>query len=81
VASFVGTDWALKRLGLTTLAEVQLLPADDIAAGTRSVPVSATVRRALSEILSGRGAPIAVVDADGTVVGAISLELIAELTG
>jgi osmoprotectant transport system ATP-binding protein len=78
VAEFVGADRALKRLGLTTLAEVQLTkmnghrPAGEIA-------VTTNVRDALSAVLAAGGEPLTVVAADGEVLGLATLEAIGHL--
>ena len=80
VAEFVGADRALKRLGLETLAGVELIEVDGIDVGDRHVPVTTTVRDALSHILAAGGAPLAVVDGEETV-GAVTLELLGGLLG
>jgi osmoprotectant transport system ATP-binding protein len=75
VAEFVGADRALKRLGLSTLAEVELLSTDGArSAGT--VPRTTTVRDALSKLLAEGGQPLAVVDEHGEEVGIVTLELL-----
>ncbi len=74
VAQFVGTDRALKRLGLETLAGVKLVELNGIDVGDRRVPITTTVRDALSQVLAAGGAPLAVVDGEETV-GAVTLEL------
>jgi osmoprotectant transport system ATP-binding protein len=78
VAEFVGADRALKRLGLATLAGVRLVEVDGIDVGDRRVPVTTTVRDALSQVLAAGGAPLAVVDGDETV-GAVTLDLLGGL--
>jgi osmoprotectant transport system ATP-binding protein len=78
VAQFVGADRALKRLGLSTLTEVDLLPLD----GTKpagSVPRSVSVRDALSALLAEGGHPLRVLDEDGKPAGMITLELLGGL--
>jgi osmoprotectant transport system ATP-binding protein len=78
VAEFVGADRALKRLGLATLADVELAaidngrPADTIAR-------SATVRDALSAVLAGGGKPLTVLDDGGAPAGIVTLELLGGL--
>ncbi len=78
VAEFVGADRALKRLGLTTLAEVELpkmnghRPAGEIA-------VTTNVRDALSAVLAAGGEPLTVVDRDGEPVGLATLDAIGSL--
>ncbi len=81
VAEFVGADRALKRLGLTTLADVELAHAT--ATGPRAIqlPVTTNVRDALSAVLAVGGAPLAVVDGDGEVVGLATLEAIGRVFG
>jgi osmoprotectant transport system ATP-binding protein len=75
VAEFVGADRALKRLGLTTLADVELTkmngyrPAAEIAAATN-------VRDALSAVLAAGGEPLTVVGQDGEVLGLATLDAI-----
>jgi osmoprotectant transport system ATP-binding protein len=83
VASFVGTDRALKRLGLTKLAEVELLPLDGVVAGVngvREVPLGATVREALAVVLSSGGSPTVVTDEAGEPVGVVTLELVTRIS-
>ncbi|MGA2927198.1 MAG: ABC transporter ATP-binding protein [Solirubrobacteraceae bacterium] len=81
VASFVGADRALKRLGLSTLEEVTLLAPNGDRPTDNRVAVTATVRDALSALLAGGGAPLTVVDHGGEVVGLATLELIGGLLG
>jgi osmoprotectant transport system ATP-binding protein len=78
VAEFVGADRALKRLGLETLAGVELVEATGIDVGDRRVPITTTVRDALSQVLAVGGAPLAVVDGE-EIVGAVTLELLGGL--
>jgi osmoprotectant transport system ATP-binding protein len=75
VTDFVGADRALKRLGLTTLADVQLATPNGRRPGGE-VPVTMNVRDALSAVLGAGGAPLAVVDQDGEVLGLATLESI-----
>jgi osmoprotectant transport system ATP-binding protein len=63
VAQFVGADRALKRLGLDTLAGVELLDADGVDVGHRRVAVNTSLRDALFELLGG-------LLRDGTLVNA-----------
>jgi osmoprotectant transport system ATP-binding protein len=75
VAEFVGADRALKRLGLSTLADVELQsPNGGSAAGT--VSRSTTVRDTLSKLLAEGGRPLTVVDDEGREVGVVTLELL-----
>jgi len=81
VASFVGADRALKRLGLSTLADVKLVSPNGQGPSDRRVSVQASVRDALSALLAAGGEPLTVVDADDQVVGLATLELIGGLLG
>jgi osmoprotectant transport system ATP-binding protein len=75
VARFVGVDRGLKRLALSRLADVELLPVNgDRAAGTVSAQTS--LRDAASLILADGNRPLTVLDADGRAIGRVSLELI-----
>ena len=77
VAQFVGADRALKRLGLTRLAELELAPA--VANGLPRVPASATARDALSLMLSEGGDRLLVVDDDGQDAGVVTLQHVSGL--
>ena len=80
VAEFVGADRALKRLGLATLADVELAAADGgNGAGDGRVELTTTVRDALSALLAGGGSPLTVVDSDGRTAGVVTLELLGGL--
>jgi osmoprotectant transport system ATP-binding protein len=89
VAQFVGADRGLKRLALTTLAEMELVEpngrADDWLAGdvradgAGSVPLETSARDALSALLSAGGEPLAVTDGDGRVEGLVTVEVIEKL--
>jgi osmoprotectant transport system ATP-binding protein len=65
VARFVGADRALKRLGLNTLAEIDLVAPNGVQPNGDTVPLSTTVRDALSLLLSNGGRPLTVLDVDG----------------
>ncbi len=78
VAEFVGADRALKRLGLETLADVELLAPNGIPTAG-AVERTATVRDALSQLLAEGGRPLNVLDGDGQVEGVITLELVGSL--
>jgi osmoprotectant transport system ATP-binding protein len=75
VAEFVGADRALKRLGLTTLADVELArrnghpPVGEIA-------VTTNVRDALSAVLAAGGEPLSVIAENGEELGLATLESI-----
>jgi osmoprotectant transport system ATP-binding protein len=77
VAEFVGADRALKRLGLATLAEVELLAPNGAAPGDK-IAIETTVRDALSQLLAGGGKPLAVRDGD-RIAGIVTLELLGGL--
>jgi osmoprotectant transport system ATP-binding protein len=84
VAQFVGADRGLKRLALTTLAELKLiqpngLRADESLDGSKRVPRETSVRDALSTLLTGGGGPLTVVDSDGRVEGLLTLTLVEQL--
>jgi osmoprotectant transport system ATP-binding protein len=84
VAQFVGADRGLKRLALTTLAELELiqpngLRADESPDGSKRVPRETSVRDALSALLTGGGGPLTVVDSDGRVEGLLTLTLVEQL--
>jgi osmoprotectant transport system ATP-binding protein len=75
VAEFVGADRALKRLGLATLADVELVAMN----GRRpagEIPVTTNVRDALSVVLAAGGRPFKVVGEDGEVLGLATLDAI-----
>jgi osmoprotectant transport system ATP-binding protein len=63
VAQFVGADRGIKRLSLTTLADVKLLDDTKRSAEARRVPSSYSLKDALSILLTDAGQPLAVVDA------------------
>jgi osmoprotectant transport system ATP-binding protein len=94
VAQFVGADRALKRLSLTTLAELPLLAANgtdaDANGGANVAPAGApadarpllretTVHDALSQLLSAGGRPLQVTDGEGGVLGLVTLAQVQEL--
>ena len=75
VASFVGRDRALKRLALSRVGELALLPADGTAHGATIEP-DTSLRDALSLLISDGARPLAVSDGNGGVAGLVSLDLI-----
>jgi osmoprotectant transport system ATP-binding protein len=81
VAEFVGADRALKRLGLSTLSDVTLLPPEGLQQTGIRVSLRATIRDALSTLLAGGGAPLTIVDDEDEVVGLATLELLGGLLG
>jgi osmoprotectant transport system ATP-binding protein len=78
VAEFVGADRALKRLGLSTLSEVELLAPNGSRNGLK---LDTTVRDALSMVLAAGGESLGVSDADGKPVGTVTLQLLGGLLG
>ncbi|MCW2957236.1 MAG: glycine betaine/L-proline transporter, ATPase subunit [Solirubrobacterales bacterium] len=78
VASFVGADRGLKRLGLTTLAELDLPAADGARprSGSSRVPLATSLRDALSLMLTDGGGPLHVVDEHDAVRGVVTMELV-----
>jgi osmoprotectant transport system ATP-binding protein len=70
VARFVGADRALKRLGLSTLAELDLVQPNGTQPNGDTVPLGTTVRDALSLLLSNGGRPLTVLDVDSDRDGA-----------
>jgi osmoprotectant transport system ATP-binding protein len=84
VAKFVGADRGLKRLALTTLAELKLiepngLRPDTSVEGARRVSRETSVRDALSALLASDGHPLTVVDGDGEVEGLLTLTVVERL--
>jgi osmoprotectant transport system ATP-binding protein len=76
VAQFVGADRALKRLGLATLADIDLLPVNGSEGRDGTVTLDTTVRDALSRILASGGVPVTVLDGQGKPTGTVTLELL-----
>ncbi len=75
VASFVGRDRALKRLALSRVGELTLLPANGTPHGAAIEP-DTSLRDALSLLISDGDRPLAVSDGNGGVAGLVSIELI-----
>ena len=78
VARFVGADRALKRLALTTVAELDLV-APNGPSGARRVPPTTSARDALSMLLLSGGQPLLVVDGHDQVEGLVTIQLLEEL--
>jgi osmoprotectant transport system ATP-binding protein len=78
VAQFVGVDRGLKRLALSRLADVELLPLNGDNGGP-TVGAEISLRDAASLMLADGNRPLTVVDADGTALGRVSLELISSV--
>ena len=81
VADFVGADRGLKRLGLRTLGEVDLLDAPTSANGNGRPDAGPdmTLRDALSLMLTEGATELAVRDDDGGVRGYLTLEAVSRL--
>src|ERR1700704_3204205 len=84
VAQFVGEDRGLKRLALTTLAELELLEPEGLRAaaeadGALSLPRDTSVRDAVSLMLTANGEPVRVLDAEGRVEGLVTLAVVEQL--
>ncbi|GAB3309513.1 ATP-binding cassette domain-containing protein [Epidermidibacterium keratini] len=72
VESFLGTDRGLKLLSLATVAD---LPRDSRSyAGWPDVSLGLSARTALSEVLAANADGVNVRDADGELVGSVSLQ-------
>ena len=76
VAAFVGADRGLKRLGLSTLADIELPDAGSLNGDHSRVPDSMTLRDALSTLLLGGGSPLVVVDGANCVSGKFTLDVV-----
>ena len=76
VADFVGADRGLKRLGLRTLGEVDMLASTPVANGHRAPEAGPdmTLRDALSLMLTEGSSELEVHDDDGGVRGYLTLE-------
>jgi osmoprotectant transport system ATP-binding protein len=79
VAQFVGADRALKRLSLSTLADIDLVTPNGVRPGHTRIARTATVRDALAQLLTGGGAPLSVVDAHDRVAGLVTIDLVTRL--
>jgi len=73
VARFVGADRGIKRLSLTRLTDVELLAPNGGEPVAERVAESASVKDALSILLTARGRPLAVVDGEDRVTGLLTL--------
>ena len=81
VAEFVGADRALKRLGLSTLADLELLAPNGHPPDRDRLTLETTVRDALSMLLAAGGQPLGVQDDEGHAAGTVTLELLGGLLG
>jgi osmoprotectant transport system ATP-binding protein len=74
VAQFVGADRALKRLGLSTLADVKLLEPNGLRPNGNTVTLKTSVRDALSQLMASGGEPLTVIDDQDKVLGLATVE-------
>ena len=82
VADFVGADRGLKRLGLRTLAEIDLLPEPSPNGHARpEAGADMTLRDALSLMLTEGSTELRVRDAGGGVRGYLTLEALSRMLG
>jgi osmoprotectant transport system ATP-binding protein len=72
VAEFVGSDRAVKRLSVTRIDLSQLEPHNGIL--DPSVPADADLGQVLAALLQSRDGRVAVVDADGRPIGALTTQ-------
>jgi osmoprotectant transport system ATP-binding protein len=75
VAEFVGADRALKRLALSTLADVKLIAPNGTPVNGNRIALRTNVRDALSQMLAAGGGPLTVVDGE-RVAGLVTIDLI-----
>src|SRR5262249_56906457 len=73
VARFVGADRGLKRLALRRLDEIELDPADGAYEAGLRLAASATLRDALSQLLTSGDRQGLVVDAEGNAIGRLTI--------
>jgi osmoprotectant transport system ATP-binding protein len=78
VAQFVGSDRALKRLALATLADIELADASGLNGDHARLPDTTTLRDALAALLTGDGRPLLVVDSSQRVLGKFTIEALSE---
>jgi osmoprotectant transport system ATP-binding protein len=79
VARFVGADRGLKRLALRTLADVQLESLNGEPPDGPRAPLTATLRDALSLMLTEGADRIVVVDERGAAAGVLPVEEVGRL--
>jgi osmoprotectant transport system ATP-binding protein len=76
VAQFVGADRGIKRLSLTTLAELELIEPNGLRPGGERVGIETSARDALSLLLTAGGEPLTVVDGEDRVAGLLTLGVV-----
>jgi osmoprotectant transport system ATP-binding protein len=79
VASFVGADRGLKRLGVWTLRDIELEPV--AAAAGPTVPLDTSLRDVLSLMLTEGTSHVDVTDENGAAVGRVRMDTITQLVG
>jgi osmoprotectant transport system ATP-binding protein len=81
VARFVGADRALKRLALTTVAQLALAAPNGptATAGAQRVSPATSARDALSMLLLSGGQPLLVVDGQDRVGGLVTMQVLEQL--
>jgi osmoprotectant transport system ATP-binding protein len=80
VARFVGADRGIKRLSLTALGELRLLPVGGACLdGLLRLSAQDNVKDALSVLLTAHGEPLAVEDDGGQVTGLLTLSHLEQL--
>jgi osmoprotectant transport system ATP-binding protein len=78
VARFLGRERGLRRLALLTVADVAWLPGPPTADGPATTVTPATpLRETLDQLLTAPGRAVAVVAADGAVLGHVTVDSIA----
>ena len=76
VRDFLGRDRAIRRLALTRVGDLPLVPLDAERANGARVGTDASLREALDVLLTASSAEASVVDGDGKVVGRVTLDSI-----
>jgi len=77
VADFLGSERALKRMGLLRVRDVDLAPVLDGIDASTAVRLDTPLRQALDVIVDSRSRAVAVVDDNGGVVGMLTIDQIA----
>jgi osmoprotectant transport system ATP-binding protein len=80
VASFVGADRGLKRLGVWRLSDIELEPPGS-RAGAPTARLDSSLRDVLSLMLTEGAGQVDVMGEDGAPVGSVRLETITQLVG
>ena len=80
VASFVGADRGLKRLGVWRLSDIELEPSGG-RAGAPTARLDSSLRDVLSLMLTEGVGQVDVMGEDGAPVGSVRLETITQLVG